>query len=348
MAEHRHVLVTSSLPEAKGVLMGRYINNGTVDAEGFAGMMAEGRPNMDVPAAKLMLGCFGTCARNCLSGNATRIDLEDFTLEKAIDGSLPSLDSPLGDENRKYVAVRLGESLRNCLAKEKSTCVSATEAGIRLETVADAERIHESRRAIIGTRQFVLIGGGLSVNGEGESVTVVSNVDGTSVRAVYDSDDGTGQRIIMHLPTALPEGSAKVIMATRGFNADDSETVIELDPFKVTILAGEAPTPTGDEPHITSGHSSGYGDAGMIDPNADFIMEGSNLAGASVKVDWTDEGGNERTQNIPAGEVEAEDESITLQQGDWLEACTTVDGAVITFTVTTSHGSTTYQATVRA
>ena len=108
------------------------------------------------------------------------------------------------------------------------------------------------------------------------------------------------------------------------------------------------PTPTGDEPVVTSGHSSGYGDAGMIDPNADFIMEGRNLAGASVKVDWTDEGGNERTQNIPAGETEAEDESITLQQGDWLEACTTLDGAVLTFTVTTSHGSTTYQATVRA
>ena len=108
------------------------------------------------------------------------------------------------------------------------------------------------------------------------------------------------------------------------------------------------PTPTGDEPVVTSGHSSGYGDAGMIDPNADFIMEGRNLAGASVKVDWTDEGGNERTLNVPAGEVEAEDESITLQQGDWLEACTTADGAVLTFTVTTSHGSTTYNATVRA
>ena len=99
---------------------------------------------------------------------------------------------------------------------------------------------------------------------------------------------------------------------------------------------------------MTSGHSSGYDDAGMIDTNADFIMEGRNLADASVKVDWTDEGGNERTQNIPAGSTLAEDESITLQQGDWLEACTTLDGAVLTFTVTTSHGSTTYQATVRA
>ena len=53
-------------------------------------------------------------------------------------------------------------------------------------------------------------------------------------------------------------------------------------------------------------------------------------------------------EQLPAGETTAEDEAITLQQGDWLEACTTADGAVLTFTVTTSHGSTTYNATVRA
>ena len=179
--------------------------------------------------------------------------------------------------------------------------------------------------------------------------------DGTQVTGRLDVLHSDVKRITCRWPEALNASTVggKVSFTVCGRCGDEDAKPQKVTLKKpVTILVGDEPDPepplTGDEPEVTRGYSSGYSDPGMIDPNADFIMEGCHLGGASVRIDWTDEGGNERNLTVPADEVKAEDETISLQQGDWLEACTTNDGAVLTFTVTTSHGSTTYQATVRA
>ena len=198
-----------------------------------------------------------------------------------------------------------------------------------------------------GVRGQVVKGASVKINGRflysaGDTVKVCFQ-KGTDTAVEVTTFTATSDELLTFAcPAALVAGNEYRYWVER----TDANGVTRTTDKKPVNVVAAAIDP--DAPVVTSGYSSGYGDAGMIDPNADFIMEGHNLAGASVKVDWTDEGGNERTQNIPAGEVEAEDESITLQQGDWLEACTTADGAVLTFTVTTSHGSTTYNATVRA
>ena len=121
----RYALVKSSLPEAKGVLMGRFLHNDpTCGLDEFAGDMAENRPNLDKASCRMMIGVLAACAADRMKANPGRIDLGDFSLEPAIAKSMPALDSPLGDENKIYLAARLSSDMRNCLADVTPTRIS--------------------------------------------------------------------------------------------------------------------------------------------------------------------------------------------------------------------------------
>ena len=341
----KYRLLPNALPDVDGY-HGVISHLGTIDYSTLCELAASGDGNLDAATVQLVMDTLFLKIAEILSERQYRVVLPHATFELAIGGSTDSIDGiPSG---KVYVAIRPSAALKNAAAGIALVYDGETGDSPVFSMVETPGLDRSGKGVIVGTRPFRLSGSNLSASGADEGVRVIPAIGDAAVATVI-AEDGAGAFITARLAEALPPGQALVELATRCFHTP--EGYLQHPSRKVTILADDdppTPTPTGDEPVVTSGHSSGYGDAGMIDTNADFILEGRNLAGASVKVDWTDEGGNARTQNIPAGEVTAEDEEITLQQGDWLEACTTADGAVLTFTVTTSHGSTTYQATVRA
>ena len=296
--------------------------------------------------AQYFLNALYEFAAERIADDIVRINMGAVSLYPMIGGPFDSEDDTFRvPRNTLYIGATLSQDIRDAVSGVSPASLgTGPESGsVKISSVMDLAS--ETYRLIDGQKRFRIAGIDLTVpDGEDESLALVAEDGLTKVAdiAVVSTEDG--QRIVCSLASAVPAGSYHVRLVSHGL---DPTAPLVTALHRVTVKA-PVPTPTGDEPEVTRGYSSGYGDAGMIDPNADFIMEGSNLAGSSVRIDWTDEGGNERTLTVPAGEVSAEDESITLQQGDWLEACTTADGAVLTFTVTTSHGSTTYQATVRA
>ena len=342
---YRYSLAPVNLPEADPrSCRGVFHSNGLAAFDMLLAEAVAGRPNaLDVNTLEMAIRAFFAEIGYELSQNHTVV-LESLgiTLSLEVGGSLPSLDADPGEDNPLYVNIRLDGEKWDVLKGVVPERIAASADTPRLYAVEDAESHEQS--VVDGVKQFIVTGGNLSVSAPDEQLQLADSAKTIHV-ATVDSCQ-MGQRLTAHFVTAPAAGKAKMTLSTHG--SLTPEGILYNLPKNVTVLEAEGPTPTGDEPVVTSGHSSGYGDAGMIDPNADFIMEGSHLGSASVKVDWTDGGGNERTLTVPAGETSAEDESITLQQGDWLDACTTVDGAVLTFMVTTSHGSTTYQATVRA
>ena len=264
----RYALVKSSLPEAKGVLMGRFLHNDpTCGLDEFAGDMAENRPNLDKASCRMMIGVLAACAADRMKANPGRIDLGDFSLEPAIAKSMPALDSPLGDENKIYLAARLSSDMRNCLADVTPTRISTDELDVSVANVVGPDR-----RTIKGVEPFELQGVGLSVNGPDEEVKVVA-ADGTAVKAVFDSDDGTGQRIVMHLPVALPPGKATVQVYTRGRGADVETAVFELNPLTVTVLAGETPP----EPPVPTGPAVTAINDGTFHAGGGNVVTGANM-----------------------------------------------------------------------
>ena len=331
--------VRNTLPGTEGSFRFALGSLSTCNLDTFSGRLAN-RVGYGKPVVKNVLGAVGAEVADIVATRGYRIKAFGFTFESAISGSVPSMDSPAGTDNVPYVAVYPSDELQSSPEDLKPAVSDDDGNDILIDQIQDVET--RQANVIVGRREFQVNGWGLLSGLPGEGMTVKSKVDDAVATATVVSNY-EGNIIRATLDRALPEGKATVEVLTRGRNAD-----ADLWPVtkSVTIVADE-PQPTVDEPEVTTGYSSGYGNQpGVLHTSTDFILEGSHLGGASVKLNWTDEGGNEREQTVPAGEVVAEDESITLQQGDWLEACTTVDGIIVTFTVTTSHGSATYVATV--
>ena len=322
--------------------LGAYAAKDTVRLDGFAEAVARQCGLPAIQAMAILTGAFDAIVE--LEQDAlVRVHTDLGVVCGVIVGSFPTADAEFDPErNSLCLALHLDDTIRLSLANVVPAIVlDGDVTRVRVDNAADLAQ-PKPYNLIHGQHVFRVAGHKLVLSDSGASA-YLTDAQGTVYPLVIDMVE-SDQLFRAHTAELLPAGDYRLVVASRGGEADGDLQ----RPFRRVKYLRVVDPPTGDEPVVTSGHSSGYSDPGMIDPNADFIMGGHNLAGASVRVDWTDEGGNERTQNIPAGETTAEDEEITLQQGDWLEACTTVDGAVLTFTVTTSHGSTTYQATVRA
>ena len=260
----RYGLVKSTLPEAKGVLMGRFEHNGTVGEDEFVASMTENRPNIDAASARLMLDAMGATIIDRETRTPGRIDLGGLSVEPAIASSMPALDSPLGKENRIYLAASLGTDLRGCLDDIHPVRVSSDELDVRLENV-----VGTGRRTIKGTEPFELQAVGLSLSGEDEGVQVVSD-SGEEAEAVCDGDDGTGQRFTMHLAAALPAGKARVVASTRGRGASADAPLFATNVLNITVLAGETP-PEPSTPTVTAINGGGVFSAG------DNTVHGTNM-----------------------------------------------------------------------
>ena len=81
--------------------------------------------------------------------------------------------------------------------------------------------------------------------------------------------------------------------------------------------------------------------------NWDYIMNGANLANASVAIAATKEDGSALEVSVPADKLTASDNELKID-GTWLtETMTDVssDDAPVTFTVTTPSGTTEHKTT---
>ena len=225
------------------------------------------------PAAvvKNIIGADGAEAQEILSTRLYRIgDVFGLTLEAAISGSVPSLDSPLTEDNDVYVAIHPSSELKNA-ASGITPVRSGAETVVALDRVEDEASGTPS--VIDGTKTFILTGWGLSTSGEGEGVSVKSMVNGTETSATVIRNDG-GRSVWARLDAALPAGKAKVCVMTGGAEPGELWPVSRT----VTILAGDTPpAPVVPAPTIDAAGTQGCEPGTVEAPGGVVEVTGSNL-----------------------------------------------------------------------
>ncbi len=119
------------------------------------------------------------------------------------------------------------------------------------------------------------------------------------------------------------------------------------DDKTVTIVAGSAPAPTGDEPEIERGYSEGEGHPdGQMFPLYAFILQGLRFTGAAVKIGYVEEG-TPREVDVPDEKLTVTDTVITIASDSVELEDAIAAGGTVTFKVTTEHGTATYEAEVQ-
>ena len=117
----------------------------------------------------------------------------------------------------------------------------------------------------------------------------------------------------------------------------------------VNATPKDDPPAPGDGPEIERGYSTGHGegeDDGKVFPGTGFVLEGTNFAGAAVKITYQI-AGSPSDVDVNSEDMTVTDTSITIDAASPAFQEAVQATGTLTFTVTTSAGSDTYDAVVQ-
>ena len=339
---HSYSRTPNTLPELEGTMRGVYHSRGIVTNDELMRQTAEANPDIgSVDKVKMVVRTMMGKVAGHVAQNR-RVVMSDIgvTFALGIGGSLPSLDADPGEGNQLYAGIYLNESWRAPFEGIVPELVGPAADKPVAYSVED-ERSHRGG-VVVGTDTFHFIGANLSVNAEGECLTLTDSTGATHVAVVTEMRGG--QSVYAHFSEAPAPGKAKLTLLTRGSLTPHGS----LWPLtkQVTVLAGDAPV--GPAPEIERGYSEGEGHSdGCVFPYYAFILQGVNLDGAAVKIGYTEEG-TYREVDVPDEKLTVTDTMITIASDSVeLEDAVMSGSATVTFKVTTSGGTATYEAEVQ-
>ena len=293
----QYVLTKSALASVLNQYFGLVINNGTFGLDEISSRMQDGRPAVEDADVRLVARALADTVVQEVVVNHNKVDLGPIQVELAIDGSVPSLNSPLTEENTIYVAIYVADYLRREIEKIIPSRSTSDKVAVKLENVED---LTTHKKLVRGLGEFVITGSGLSAKREGESLKLCT-LDGEEVTAVTVLErEGMGERIYAKLQSAVPGGTYLLQLLSRGYYTPDAEP--QMYSRKVPVEAVESP-----EPEVTDVASEGH--EGEIVIGTPFAAIGSGLDAfdpetGSVKVKWS-QGGVEKDAEIEPAEVTA-------------------------------------------
>ena len=259
-----------------------------------------------------------------------------------ITGSFPTADAPFDRErNSLQLALRLDDSIRLSLANAVPAIVNdGSGTRVRLGNIMDLET-QRPMNVIHGQKPFRVAGFNMVMDDEGAEVYLQNSL-GVTFPVTVD-EVASRQLFTAHVAAAVEPGDYRLVVKSRG---GDPEGVLQTTFRKVKYLA----VAVGAKPEIAEAYSSGM----ESDPEHvymkndwDYVMNGANLANASVAIATTKEDGSALEVEVPADKLTATETKLTIN-GAWLtETMTDVssDDVEVTFTVTTPAGTTTHKTT---
>ena len=330
----KFVLVKNTLPTAKEPYNGQFVSNGTTALDAFAEKVCAGRTNIDAPTLKLILRTAFAFLAEDMAENVFRYQTGLLTFEPAIEGSLPSMDAPLTDENPLVVAVRLASDFVREIGAAVPTRDSDDAISVKIDDVLDVEA--EKYSQVTGGKRFQVTGKNISVRGEGESLAV-AGPDGVAHPCTVVEEDGMGQRIVAEAAADADPGKGAILLTTRGYATPDAEPMLVKK--TVTVLASATPP----EPRTVSVTTERCARDGS--PNTLAVGSASEFIGTNLDtvetVTWRDEvGPGEITGTVGREHWQANGDGTVLTLDETvpgeIKAATSADG-IIAF-VFTSHG----------
>ena len=282
----QYVLTKSALASVLNQYFGLVINNGTFGLDEISSRMQDGRPAVEDADVRLVARALADTVVQEVVVNHNKVDLGPVQIELAIDGSVPSLDSPLSEENTIYVAIYVADYLRREIEKIIPSRSTSDKVAVKLENVED---LTTHKKLVRGLGEFVITGSGLSAKREGESLKLCA-LDGEEVAAVTVLErEGMGERIYAKLASAVPGGTYQLQLLTRGYYTPDAEP--QMYSRKVPVEAGESPAP--HDPEVTDVASEGH--EGEIVIGTPFAAIGTGLDAfdpetGNIKMKWSQDG----------------------------------------------------------
>ncbi len=202
-----------------------------------------------------------------------------------------------------------------------------------------------------GTAEFH--GRGLNLL-EGDTVVAeMKGSDGQPVTAECPIVSSSVDCLVVTIPSAF-NGEwyvGKKIAFTVTSHCGQEESIPGTAKHTATLLAGTVPPgpePTVDAPTVTGGHSQGFeADEGKMHFGSAFILEGTNLGGAAVRLQYTAASGTVHDDPVAAQDVTVNEDGTSLTIA--LDATnpavsSTQEGDDITIVVTTAGGTAEFDA----
>ena len=259
-----------------------------------------------------------------------------------ITGSFPTADAPFDRErNSLQLALRLDDSIRLSLANAVPAIVNdGSGTRVRLGNIMDLET-QRPMNVIHGQKPFRVAGFNMVMEDEGAEVYLQNSL-GVTFPVTVD-EVASRQLFTAHVAAAVEPGDYRLVVKSRG---GDPEGVLQTTFRKVKYLA----VAVGAKPEIAEAYSSGMEsdpEHVYVKNDWDYVMNGANLANASVAIATTKEDGSALEVEVPADKLTATETKLTIN-GTWLtETMTDVssDDVEVTFTITTPGGTATHKTT---
>ena len=259
-----------------------------------------------------------------------------------ITGSFPTADAPFDRErNSLQLALRLDDSIRLSLANAVLAIVNdGSGTRVRLGNIMDLET-QRPMNVIHGQKPFRVAGFNMVMDDEGAEVYLQNSL-GVTFPVTVD-EVASRQLFTAHVAAAVEPGDYRLVVKSRG---GDPEGVLQTTFRKVKYLA----VAVGAKPEIAEAYSSGMEsdpEHVYVKNDWDYVMNGANLANASVAIATTKEDGSALEVEVPADKLTATETKLTIN-GAWLtETMTDVssDDVEVTFTITTPGGTITHKTT---
>ena len=259
-----------------------------------------------------------------------------------ITGSFPTADAPFDRErNSLQLALRLDDSIRLSLANAVPAIVNdGSGTRVRLGNIMDLET-QRPMNVIHGQKPFRVAGFNMVMDDEGAEVYLQNSL-GVTFPVTVD-EVASRQLFTAHVAAAVEPGDYRLVVKSRG---GDPEGVLQTTFRKVKYLA----VAVGAKPEIAEAYSSGMEsdpEHVYVKNDWDYVINGANLANASVAIATTKEDGSALEVEVPADKLTATETKLTIN-GAWItETMTDVssDDVEVTFTITTPGGTTTHKTT---
>ena len=209
------------------------------------------------------------------------IDLGFMKFVPHITGSVECVDTPWAKDVQKFVFDGYGNAdLRNCLDGIAPTRIDGSDLASKI-AVSNVEDLDSKRiGVIVGTKQFVITGNGMTVDGEGEGVKLLNKKTLEVVQSATIVSVSKGQRAYCKFATAPAAGKYYIEVKTKGLVGLDTPV-----PFRKPVTVETDPTPP-SPPTLTKVYPSDEPQTlGYMKPNPyENTVEGTDLAEATKLV----------------------------------------------------------------
>ena len=320
---------------AQAPYLPKLVPNGVANLNDIATKVAESLPVSEERAKLLIRENFTESLKMALAGYT--VDMGALRMKARIPGSMPCEDTPFDPEkNACVIELYADAELNGAFEALKLVKISAEQLAnaIKFSNVMDVET--QNMGEIHGTDEFMILGNGITLDGEGESAKLLDRKTGEVLATAEVSTVSKGQRAtcaFAAVPGGIAKGAYVLEVTTFGLVGETTPRVFR----KPVTLVEAIPEPV-DPPSLTSvaGENQEPGNISRIEKTH---LVGTGLAAATVKLGYTDP----RTSE-PAEKTVDEADVESRADGEIVLLPSAYDGIAIgseemEFTVTNAGGS---------